>query len=230
MVFARFSSRQSAVCVIATPYDEINIHTDCMKITRRTQAERTATTRAVLVAAARRLFATQGFSDVSSEKIAQAAGVTRGALYHHFADKTDVFAAVFELIEGEVVSRIAAAVSAMGPTDPIAQMRLGASTWLDACLDPEVHRITILDAPAVLGLARWRDIGDQYGMALVVSLLESAVESGRIPSQPIAPLGHVMLGTLREGATYLASAKDTTQARVEVGAIIDRLIVSLAVD
>jgi AcrR family transcriptional regulator len=201
-----------------------------MKIIRRTQTERTAATRAVLVSAARRLFATHGFNDVSSEKIAQAAGVTRGALYHHFADKTDVFAAVFELIESEVVGRIAAAVSAMGPSDPIAQMRLGANAWLDACLEPEVHRITILDAPAVLGLPRWREIGDQYGMALVLTLLESAIASGKIAAQPTAPLGHVLLGTLREGATYLAGAKDTTQARAEVGAVIDRLIVSLALD
>ena len=196
-------------------------------MSRRTQAERNAATRAILISTARHLFGSLGFNEVSNERIAQEAGVTRGALYHHFADKKDLFAAVFETVEAEIVSRIEGETSAIGPSDVIAQMRLGASTWLDICLEPEVHRITILDAPAVLGLSRWHEIGNKYGMALVVALLESAIKSGAIRKQPLAPLGHVMLGALREGATYLATAPNSNQARREVGVVIDHLINSL---
>src|ERR1700754_5132035 len=96
-----------------------------MKINRRSQAERTAATREALVAAARALFAARGYADVGTEEVVRDAGVTRGALYHHFADKTELYAAVFEAVEAEVIGRIGVAVAASGLTDPIALMRLG---------------------------------------------------------------------------------------------------------
>ena len=96
-----------------------------------------------------------------------AAGVTRGAMYHQFADKQDLFAAVFEAVEAELTARIDAVVSESGRTDPLELMHLGARAWLDACADPEVHRIVLIEAPAVLGWERWREIGLRYGMGLV---------------------------------------------------------------
>ena len=199
-----------------------------MKNNRRTQAERTAATRAALVAAGRALFAAQGFAEIGIEAVVREAGVTRGALYHHFADKTELFAAVFEAVESDVIGRIGQAVGDAAPADPIAAMRLGAAAWLDACLTPEVARITLLEAPAVLGLARWRAIGDRYGMGLVRGLVGQAIAAGRLAPQPVEPLAHVLLGAVREGALYLAGEGGAAQARREIGAVLDRLIAALA--
>jgi AcrR family transcriptional regulator len=200
-----------------------------MKDKPRTQLERSAATRDALVAAARSLFAARGFAEVGTEEIVRAAGLSRGALYHHFADKTELFAAVFETVEAEVSVRIAAAGAQAQDPDPIAVMRLGASTWLDACAEPEVHRIVLIDAPAVLGWERWTEIGDRHNMGLVQALLAHAIEVGRLPQQPVAPLAHTLLGALREAALYLGRAEDREQARADVGAVIDRLIEALAV-
>jgi AcrR family transcriptional regulator len=198
-----------------------------MKDNRRTQAERTAATRDALIAAGRSLFSAQAYNDVSTETIVRTAGVTRGALYHHFADKTELFAAVFESVEAEVTGRIGAAIASAGLSDPLAVMRLGAQTWLAASAEPEIHRIVLLDAPAVLGWERWREIGNRHNMGLVLALLAHAIEVGRIPAQPVEPLAHTLLGALREAALYLALAPNRTQAADDVGAVIDTLINSL---
>lgn len=198
-----------------------------MNSNRRTQSERSAATRDALISAARPLFAARGYADVGTEEIVRAAGVTRGALYHHFADKTELFAAVFEVVEAEVSERIQGAVAA-ADEDPLAVMQHGASAWLDACAEPEVHRIVLLDAPAVLGWARWTEIGNRHNMGMVQALLTHAIEVGRIPAQPVAPLAHTLLGAMREAALYLTRADDHTQARRDVGAIVDRLIAALA--
>jgi AcrR family transcriptional regulator len=200
-----------------------------MKDNRRTQAERSATTRDALVAAGRSLFAVRAFAEVGTEELVRTAGVSRGALYHHFADKTELYAAVFEAVEADVIGRIGAAVMGAGLTDPLAAMRLGAGIWLDACAEPEVLRIALIDGPAVLGQARWREIGSHYGMGLVQGLLAQAIEVGRIPPQSIEPLAHLLLGALREGALYLAVAADPDRARQEVGAALDRMIQALGV-
>jgi AcrR family transcriptional regulator len=201
-----------------------------MKNNRRTQAARSAATRDALVAAGRSLFATDGFAAVGAEAIVQAAGLTRGALYHHFADKTELFAAVFEAVEADVIADIATTVAAANPTDPIEAMRLGARRWLVACAEPDVCRIAVLDGPAVLGWGRWRAIGEKYGMALTRSLLEDAMAAGRIVRQPVGPLAHVLLGAVRESALYVADAADQETARAEVGAALDGVIVALATE
>jgi AcrR family transcriptional regulator len=199
-----------------------------MKHNRRTQAERTAATRDALVAAARPLFAAEGFAGVGAEAIVRAAGLSRGALYHHFADKTELFAAVFEAVEADVIARIAAVVAAAAPADPVAAIRLAAAAWLDAAAtEPEVLKIALVDGPAVLGWARWREIGSPYGMGLTQGLVEQAIAAGRLPPQPAEPLAHVLLGAVREGALYLAAAPDRDRARREVGEIVDRLIGAL---
>jgi AcrR family transcriptional regulator len=118
---------------------------------RRTQAERSADARNALVAAARTLFATHGYTEVALETIVQAAGLTRGALYHHFADKSELFTAVFERVDSEVNQRMGQAMAAADPDDPLAVLRLGANMWLDVAVDPEIQRIVVVDAPAVLG-------------------------------------------------------------------------------
>lgn len=198
-----------------------------MKSNVRTQAQRSAATRDALVAAARPLFAADGFGRVSADAIATAAGVTRGAMYHQFDDKTELFAAVFEAVEAEVMDRIGAAVADAGTTDVIDLMKLGARAWLDACAEPAVHRIILVEAPSVLGWERWREVGMRYGMGLVQGLLEQAIETGRIPKQPVIPLAHVLIGALDEAALFLARSDGSTKARREVDGIIDRLVEAL---
>lgn len=198
-----------------------------MNDSRRTQAERSAETRESLIAAARPLFAEHGFADAALETIVRAAGVTRGALYHHFPDKTELFAAVFEQVEGEVAARMGEAIAVAHQTDPIEVMRLGARFWLDACSDPEIQRIVLVDAPAVLGWTRWTEIGNRYNTGLVRDLITNAIEIGRIPPQPVEATALTMLGAMREATLYVALAQDQDQARREAGAVMDRLIGAL---
>jgi AcrR family transcriptional regulator len=194
---------------------------------RRTQAERAADTRDTLIAAARALFANPGFADVALETIVRDAGVTRGALYHHFADKTELFAAVFEQVEAEMAARMAEAVAAAHETDPVEVLRLGTHFWLDACADPEVQRIVLMDAPAVLGWERWTEIGQRYNIGVVTSVLTDAIGAGRIPPQPVEATALTMLGAVREATLYVARATNQRQARKDAGAVMDRLIDSL---
>jgi AcrR family transcriptional regulator len=201
-----------------------------MKNKPRTQEERSAATRAALIDAARPLFAASGFSAVGTEAIVRAAGVTRGAMYHQFSDKTELFAAVFEAVEAEMTRRIDVAVGESGLSDPIALMKLGAATWLDACAEPQVQRIVLIEAPAVLGWERWREISLRYGMGLVQSLVDYAISVGRVAAQPAEPLSHVLIGALDEAALYLARAEEPERARREIGAVLDHLIDSLAVE
>ena len=196
-------------------------------VTRRTQADRTAATRAALIAAARRLFAEHGYADVGTERVAQAAGVTRGALYHQFADKAELFAAVLEAVEIDLTARLIDAVAAAATDDPLALLAAGADAWLDASTEPEVRRIALLDGPAVLGWERWREVGMRHGLGLVSSLLGELVAAGTIPDQPIEPLAHVLIGALDEAALYVALAADPGRARVEVGAALRRFVTAV---
>jgi AcrR family transcriptional regulator len=200
-----------------------------MSSPRRTQAARSAATREALIAAARPLFAAHGFGSVGTETIVRAAGVTRGALYHQFADKTELFAAVFEMVEAELTQRIGTAVSDAGALDPIELMKLGAATWLSACTEPEVHRIVLVEAPAVLGWARWREVGLRYGLGLVQSLLSYAMEVGAIRRQSTEPLAHVLIGALDEAALYVAQAADQQTALIQVTAVLNELMIALAI-
>jgi AcrR family transcriptional regulator len=197
-----------------------------MNVNRRTQAQRRAATRAALVAAARELFAARGYASVGTEEIVQRAGVTRGALYHHFAGKPDLFRAVYERVEQELTERIVTEVPLAGG-EPVTVLRDGTATFLDACLEPEVQRIALLDAPAVLGYQAWREIGERYGLGLLHAALQRAVEVGAIPLQPVRPLAHVLLGALDEAALFIARADDVATARREVGETLDRLLTAL---
>jgi AcrR family transcriptional regulator len=199
-----------------------------MNIKRRTQAERTAATREVLVEAGRVLFGARGYSDVGTEEIVRAAGVSRGALYHQFADKAGLFAAVFRAVEEVTSARVTAAVIAAGPDDPIAAMQLGTAVFLDICTEPEMARIMLIDAPAVLGAQGWTDISTEYNMGLVVQLINRGIELGRIRPQPAEPLARILLGAVREAALYIAGAPDPPVAREQAGAVLNAIIESIA--
>ena len=188
----------------------------------RTQSERSEATRGALVAAARPLFAERGYAAVATEEIVRAAGVTRGALYHHFHGKQELFEAVYEEIEREVTERIAA--DALSGNDPVEALRAGAEAFLDHCLEPEVQRIVLLDAPAVLGWERWREIGARYGLGLIEAALGAAIEANQVRSQPVRPLAHVLMGALDEAAMVVARADDPAAARAEMAVVLGGLL------
>jgi AcrR family transcriptional regulator len=195
-------------------------------VTRGSNAERSEATRRRLVRAARRLFAKRGYAGVGTEEIVRAAGVTRGALYHHFDGKRELLEAVYEQIEAEVSEKIAAG-ALTATADPIEALRAGAEMFLDHCMEPEVQRIVLLDAPAVLGWERWREIAAGYGLGLIEGALAAAMEAGAIAAQPPKPLAHALMGALDEIAMYVARAEDTKAARAEAGATLSALLESL---
>jgi len=191
---------------------------------RRTQADRSAATRRALVDAARTLFAAESFAEVGTERIVHAAGVTRGALYYQFTDKVELFAAVLEEIEVELMGRLTSLLVALPPGDARDLLVAGADAWLDAATEPEVLRIVLIDGPSVLGWERWREIGLRHGLGLVTSVLADAVASGAIPKQPVEPMAHALIGALDEAALYVARAADPVTARVDMGLVIERLV------
>ena len=195
---------------------------------RRTQAERTAATRAVLIKTARKLFADKGFADVSTQAIVAAAGVTRGALYHQFDDKAALFAAVYEDVERDLVTDIAEQIMRAQPLDPLEAMRVGARLFLDRYSAPDVQQIVLIDAPAVLGGDRWRAVGVKYGLGVIEGLLAQAIAEGAIPDQPVRATAHVLLGALDEAALFVSRATNRAQARMEMDAVCDRLISGIA--
>ena len=192
---------------------------------KRTQAERSETTRAALIAAGRRLFAARGYAAVGTEEIVREAGVTRGALYHHFAGKRELLAAVYEQIESEITEQLAASV--VPGASVLETLQRGADEFLDHCLEPEVQQIVLLDAPAVLGWEEWREIGARYGFGLIEALVKAGIESGEIREQPVKPLAHALLGALDEIAMLVARSDDPRAAREEAGDTLAGLVEAL---
>jgi AcrR family transcriptional regulator len=188
--------------------------------------ERSRATRERLLAHARALFGERGYAAVGTEEIVRAAGVTRGALYHQFRDKEALFEAVVEQVEAETTGRVAAQVS--GASDALEELRSGCRAFLALCADPQVERILLLDAPAVLGWDRWREIGLRHSLGLVTAALEAGMEAGAIARQPTAALAHLLIGALDEGAMLVARADDRDAARAEVDAVMDRLLGALS--
>jgi AcrR family transcriptional regulator len=193
---------------------------------RTLNAERSEATRSALVATARALFAQRGYAEVGTEEIVRATGVTRGALYHHFAGKIELFRAVYEDVERELVERIGS-TAVSSADDPLQALHAGAQAFLDACEDPAVQRIALLDAPAVLGWEQWRAIGLRYGFGLVEGTVQAAMDAGLIEAQPVRPLAHLLLGAIDEGAMLVARAEDGGKTREEVGAAVVRLLEAL---
>lgn len=171
------------------------------------QTDRSAATRARLVKAARELFAERPYADVGTEEIVRRARVTRGALYHHFTDKRDLFRSVHEQLEAELVDAIARQLADSASSDPLEGLRTGVRSYLDACEDPSFARITLIDAPAVLGWVEWRRIDEEYALKLIVLGLEGAMGAGALRPQPVVPLAHLLLGTMGEAGLRVANGE-----------------------
>jgi AcrR family transcriptional regulator len=182
-----------------------------------TREERAEATRAQLLDVAAELFASRGYAAVGTEDVVRQAGLTRGALYHHFADKRELFAAVHERVEQELVAALGERMAAARDTaTPVELLIIGMRSFLDACVHPAVLRISLLDGPTVLGWARWREVGERYGLGLVIGGLEFAMQAGELRRQDVRPLAHLLLAALSEAAQLIAHAEHPELARAEV--------------
>ena len=190
----------------------------------RTQAERSAATQQALLEAARRLWGERGYAEVSTPEIAEAAGVTRGAMYHQYADKAALFRAVIEAMDVEIIERLQTEVAAAQPKTPADTMHAMANAWLDIAVEPEVRQLMLLDAPSVIGWREYREMSESNSVQRAEALLKAAIDAGQLRPQPLRPLALVLLGALEEAAIYLAGAEDPAQARDEVRAVVRDLI------
>ncbi|HEY5853308.1 MAG TPA: TetR/AcrR family transcriptional regulator [Aldersonia sp.] len=179
---------------------------------RRSQEDRSRTTKAALVQTGRRFFAERGYAAVSAEEIVAAAGVTRGALYHHFDDKRGLFVAVLEEVESENL----AAIEAL-PISPdfLTGLVAALARFLDTCQERETVQIALTDAPAVLGWQEWRAMEARYGLGLVTDLLEQAQREGTVVPAPIPVLAQLVLSAVVEAGLIVAHAEDAAVARAE---------------
>jgi AcrR family transcriptional regulator len=201
-----------------------------MEIKRRTQAERSAATQAALTRAARELWGQRGFVNVGTPEIAQAAGVTRGAMYHQFPDKSALFRAVVEAVEADVVRRLAEGVAASGASTPAAALRSAVDNWLVIARDPEVRQLVLLDAPNVLGWDGFRDVAQRYSLGMTKQLLTEAMQAGQLRPQPVSAFAHILIGALDEGAMVIATAEDPGQAHDEVSEVLHRLLDAILIE
>jgi AcrR family transcriptional regulator len=177
------------------------------------RAERAEATRGELVRVARELFSDRGYGAVGTEEIVRRARVTR-ALYHHFRDKRDLFRAVHEELEQGLVEQITGQIA--GIEDPIELLEQATRAFLDACTDPAMIQIALVDAPNVLGWDEWREIDAKYGLGLTTMGLQLAMDSGALRRQDTRVLGHLVLGALGEAAMLIGHSDDPEKAREEV--------------
>lgn len=186
---------------------------------RRSQAERRAATRRALLDAGRALFADEGYAGVSLERLVGRAGVTRGALYHHFDDKRGLFRALVEEVEEELEAEVLAAARGVREAggDVGGAFAAGFDAFLDACARPEVGRVLFVDGPSVLGWEVWHEIDACYALAQAEAGLRALMDAGLVEERPVGPLARLLHGASIEAGLYVASAEDKGRAKEEVG-------------
>lgn len=196
---------------------------------RRSHAERRATTQRAFLDAGRKLFAEEGFSQISIEAIVREAGVTRGALYHYFEDKAALFRAVAEELNEQIDASVVEAARAeyAESNDPLEMFMVGTSAYLSACLRPEVRQIILLDGPAVLGWEAWHEMDASHALAQIEAGLEVLIRNEVMESQPKRLLAHLIHGALIEAAMYVASSEAPQEAKDEAGDGLKRLMEGL---
>jgi AcrR family transcriptional regulator len=182
-------------------------------------------TRTLLIDVARRNFTERGYGATSIDDVIREAGVARGALYHHFPGKEALFRAVYETVEGEVVSKVLAA--AAGHTDPMAAVRAGLSAFLDGCLDPAFRRIVILESVSVLQ-ADFLDVGiDPVELPMLRRVLDPLVGSARFGDLALDALAYVALGGLDGASLFIARSAEPATARAEADRVLDTIVAGL---
>ncbi|MEV4573121.1 TetR/AcrR family transcriptional regulator [Nonomuraea jabiensis] len=183
------------------------------------KAERGAATRDRVLAIATRLFADRGYDDTSIEVVLQESGLSRGALYHHYAGKDALFEAVLEATESAIGGKIRQAVR--GITDPAAALRAGVLAWISLAGDPVIQRIVLIDAPAVMGWERWRAMEERYSFGMLKAALGA---TGAVPAEFLDLHAHMLLAAVNESALMVARGGDPTTAVAAVEEFLRRLL------
>ncbi|MFI9553397.1 TetR/AcrR family transcriptional regulator [Nonomuraea endophytica] len=195
-----------------------------MEVDVSTRAEQRERTRTTLLRESRRLFAGQGYAAVGLAEIVAAAGVTKGALYHHFSGKAELFRAVIDQVQQEVAERVVAAADA--EKEPWDQLVAGCQAFLTASTDPLLQRIMLVDGPAVLGWTQWRQLDTDNSARHLREALTELVEQGVIARQPVEPLTHLLSGAMNEAALWLAAAggpRDLADTQAALARLLDSL-------
>jgi AcrR family transcriptional regulator len=188
------------------------------------RAAQAAGTRSELLAHARRLFAQKGYAESSTDEVVRRANVTKGALYHHFDNKLELYRAVVEDMERELVSHMAKAADTA--RQPHKRLEAACRAYLDACLDSALTRILVIEAPVILGWKAWCDLAHRHEIAALAAYLEAVVARSTTNEQPLE-MAHVLLGALNTAARVISAASDQKKARVQVEETIERLLKGL---
>jgi AcrR family transcriptional regulator len=190
------------------------------------RVEKGKATRDRLITAGRHLFGERGYEGTSIEAIFEAAGVARGALYHHFATKEALFDAVLDVVVADIAEAVADA--AREQADPLESLRAGCAAWLRMALDPAVQRIALVDPPSVVGWTRWREIDEQHTLGGIRVSLQRIAAAGRLPEGQVDLLAHMLLAAVNEAALMIARADDPEAAlaagQAAVDTLLDRLV------
>ncbi|QMU76484.1 TetR/AcrR family transcriptional regulator [Streptacidiphilus sp. PB12-B1b] len=200
------------------------------RIRRSRRADHVADTRRALVCAARELFAERGYAATGTEDIVASAHVTRGALYHHFKDKADLFRAVMAECAAEMAERLVAQETARAEQeqgDAWQLLRSGFQSFLDACNDRDFQRIVLVEGPAVLGHSAWDALVEEHGYVLLAEALTEAIAEGNVEPMPVAPLTRMLAALISEASLYIARAEDHDLAREEAGQVLERMLAGL---
>jgi AcrR family transcriptional regulator len=187
--------------------------------------EHVAATRQALVTAARKHFGSVGFAATSLDDVVADAGVTKGALYHHFKNKEDLFVAVYEELEGELTG--VGTESAVGAKDAIDLLQRAFGAFLDHALAPEIQRISLIDAPSVLGAAQKHEIDTRYSLAGVSLAVQMGIDGGDIIDHDAQILAQLLIAACSQAAVMIATADDHQKARTQIGAALDSVIAGL---
>jgi AcrR family transcriptional regulator len=188
--------------------------------------EKGKATRGRLLDTGRRLFGERGYEATSIDAILSEAGVAKGALYHHFADKQQLFDAVLDRTLAEIAGRIAEVAGA--GDDALANLRAGCHAWLEMALDPAIQRIAILDPPAAVGWARGRELDERHALGGVRAALLRLADEGRVPAGEVDALAHMVLAAVNEAALLIVRADDQEAALAAGRAAVDTLLARLA--
>ncbi|MFI0451300.1 TetR/AcrR family transcriptional regulator [Actinomadura sp. 6N118] len=193
---------------------------------RRSQAERSDATTGQLTTAARRLFGTEGYATTSIDAVAAAAGVTKGAAYHHFKGKADLFRAVFVREQEEIAAELERA--ALAAPDSWTALRHGVRVFLERCTDPAFRQIVLLDGPAVLGWDGVREVEYDHTLRVLTLGMRAAAADGRLVDGDLATRAQMIFGALCEAGMLLARSGDPAAAQPAVEAEAERLLSALA--
>jgi AcrR family transcriptional regulator len=194
---------------------------------RNLKVENGKKTAATLVKVAKHFFSEKGYVNTPMEEIVKEAGLTRGALYHHFGGKKGLFQAVFEDALDEINERIEKALDQS--TNTWQSFISTTNTFLRACSEPEMQQIVLLDAPSILGWEVWRRVDEERTMVPLKNILTRLIEEGVIKPLPIEALSHIIGGATSEIVLWIAHSENPQKAMTEGYATLEVLYNSLRI-